>query len=243
MPKNTVVDNEIRFKLDAFTPKTLPMARLAQYLEKFAALLGNESNVHFIGVDDGSAVCRAYVDDTAIPKIVDRANRIKDGTASRAALKAREEINDLLAEDNSSGDFHLGSRKLIEFPGKLQKAKEEIGPIQRSTTIDGQIFSIGGKDETINVQLRGATGDIRCTVSIPLARRLASHLFGGNVRLSGRGNWYRIDGTWTMKTFCADDFIVLDDIGFVETLSRTRGLLSFMSPEELTSALQELRGE
>jgi len=41
--------------IDAFTPDTLPMSRLAEYLKSFAAMLGSEANVHFDSVLEGSA--------------------------------------------------------------------------------------------------------------------------------------------------------------------------------------------
>lgn len=243
MADDKSLDNQIRFSLHDFTPETLPMARLAQYLEKFAALLGNESNIHFRRVSAGSAVCEAFADSVAVPKITERTNRIKEGTASHKAAKANEEINDLMAQDNTSGDCHLGSTKLIEFPGKLRRSKEEIGPVRRSTSIDGEIFSIGGKDDTINVQLRANGVEMRCTVPIELARRLAPHMFGGKVRLIGHGNWYRLDGVWTMKTFSADDFKIPSDKNLAESLDHIRCMFPLAAPDEFMASLQELRGE
>ena len=86
--------NQLILKIDAFTPETMPMDRLAKYIEKFAALLGNESSVHLLSVDRGSCAITAFADDPAIPKIKDRTNRINDGTAPKAAIKARSEIDD-----------------------------------------------------------------------------------------------------------------------------------------------------
>ncbi len=37
----------IEFVIDKFTPHTIPMYRLAEYMRNFADLLGNEERVHF----------------------------------------------------------------------------------------------------------------------------------------------------------------------------------------------------
>ena len=42
---------EYRFEIDAFTPDTIPMARLAQYLGDIARMMGQEASVHFARVD------------------------------------------------------------------------------------------------------------------------------------------------------------------------------------------------
>ena len=54
-------DKERRFKNDVFTPETLPMERLAEYMLQFAKLLGEPERVHFVDVEAGSAVLRARV--------------------------------------------------------------------------------------------------------------------------------------------------------------------------------------
>ena len=45
---------EYEFHIDAFTPATIPMARLALYLTELAALFGHTESVHFEKVKKGS---------------------------------------------------------------------------------------------------------------------------------------------------------------------------------------------
>ena len=40
---------EITLEIDIFTPATLPMSRLAQYLAEFSELLGHEANCGYRG--------------------------------------------------------------------------------------------------------------------------------------------------------------------------------------------------
>ena len=242
MPRNKKPSpNDIVFVIDGFTPKTLPLDRAAKYIEKFAELIGCESSVHLIGVDKGSCALRAFADDPALPKLWERVRAINDGSAPRSAIKARADVDELLAFDNTSGRIALAGKNLIEFPGSKRISKEEFGPIARPSTVDGAIWSIGGKDETINVHLRDQGQDLRCVVSIAMARTLTRYLFGRKVRLSGIGQWYRIDGRWQMKHLVVDDFVELDESSLEDSLQRIRGLLEGVDASEFLDTMEELR--
>jgi hypothetical protein len=235
---------EITLEIDVFTPDTLPMARLAQYLAEFSELLGHEANVHFSRLTKGSAKCKAFVDTHVAPKIRERVESIVDGSAPKTAIKAQTAIDDLLAADNAIGGVYLGEEKVIEFPGRRRAAKEKIGPVRRSTTIEGQIFSIGGKDETINVHLRGKREQMyRCEVSVELARRLAPYFLNGNVRLFGEGEWYRVDSKWEMYNFTATDFVGLERKGLPESIDSIREIFDGDSAAEFINTMRDLRHE
>ena len=217
-------NDEFSFVIDAFTPATLPMSRLALYLKEFSTLLGNEASVHFEGVGSGSAALKARSDPTASPKIATRLDEVVAGTATKAAMKAHANLDDLLAADNAIGHVAHGAAKVIEFPGRRRAPSDKTGPIRRQATLDGQIFQIGGKDDTINVHLRDGDKIYHCEVSINLARKLAPHFLAGPIRLFGEGDWQGNENGWTLISFTAMDFLVLDDRSFVETVDQVRGL-------------------
>lgn len=73
--------DKIRLVIDAFTPDTLPMARLAEYLREFASLLGNEANVHFDRVQKSSAALVSYSESTVTQKIRQRLEEVIEGSA------------------------------------------------------------------------------------------------------------------------------------------------------------------
>jgi hypothetical protein len=232
---------EITLKIDVFTPETIPMSRLALYLGKFAALLGHHANVHFSDVTSGSTTLRAFSDQPTIPKIKARAQKINDGSASRGAKRAYAELDDLLAEDNAVGEIALSGSKVIEFPGRRRIPSEEIGPVRRPASIDGEVFWIGGKDETINVHLMDREKEFRCVVSVELAKKLARHLRGGKVRLSGEGLWYRTDGLWSMRKFEAESFTVPDERPLRATIDQIRESFSGVRPDEFMATMIDLR--
>jgi len=229
--------------IDAFTPDTLPMSRLAEYLRSFATMLGSEASVHFEGVSPGSATCSAFIEPQDGPKVRERLQGIPSRTAPASAMKAYSDIDDLLARDNAIGHVAIGGDNLIEFPGRRRAVQEIIGPVRRSTSIEGQVYSIGGKDETINIRLRNGETELKCEVSIALARSLGPHLLGGTVRLFGQGLWNRVDGDWQMKSFTANDFIALDDSPLQDTVCSISGAFDGVAADLAVSSLLDLRHE
>lgn len=217
------------------------MSRLATYMREFATLLGSEERVHFKRLKKGSTCLVAWPDDQAIPKVSARLDEIVEKTAPREALKAHREIDDLLAADNAIGHIARDGARVMEFPGRLRPALEKIGPVRRSTSIEGTIFQIGGKDETINVHMRGRDGEVRAEVSIELARKLAPYLLFGKVRLFGEGDWYRVNGKWERHRFTAVDFAPLDTHSLNDALRDIGQLFTGVDPEEFAKTVADLR--
>lgn len=233
---------EILLVIDRFTPETLPMLRLAAYMREFATLLGSEERVHFKRLRKGSACLVAFPDEQAAPKVKTRIEEVVDRTAPKDALKASREIDDLLADDNAIGHVELDGARVIEFPGRLRPAQEKIGPVRRSASLEGTIFQIGGKDETINVHMRGRDGEIRAEVSIELARRLAPYLLLGKVRIFGEGEWYRVNGKWERHRFTATDFTPLDKHSLPDALREIQQIFIDVDADDFASTMNELRG-
>ncbi len=233
---------EILLVIDRFTPDSLPMVRLAAYMREFATLLGSEERVHFSRLRKGSACLVAYPDEQAAPKVKARIEELVDSTAPKDALRARREIDDLLAADNAIGHVEWDGARVIEFPGRLRPTQEKIGPVRRSTSIEGVIYQIGGKDETINVHLQGRDGELRAEVSIEMARRLAPFLLLGKVRMFGEGEWYRVNGKWERHRFTAIDFTPLDRQPLPDALREMQQVFVGVDAEDFAATMADLRG-
>lgn len=217
------------------------MSRLAAYMREFAILLGSEERVHFRRLKKGSACLIAVADDQAVPKVSARLDEVIEKTAPREALKAQREIDDLLAADNAIGHIERDGARVIEFPGRLRPVQEKIGPVRRSTSIEGTIFQIGGKDETINVHMRGRDGELRAEVSIEMARKLAPYLLFGKVRLFGEGEWYRVNGKWERHRFTAVEFTPLESHSLSDAIRDIGQLFTGVDPEEFAKTVADLR--
>jgi hypothetical protein len=149
MPKK-----ELHFSIEGTTPYTFPMARLADYLRELATLLGNEDNVHFLRVDDGSANCAMEIDAEIEPTISERVRQAQNGLGPKEAVKAFKTIRYYLDEDDTSAFMEWDKGEvLIEFPRKSRGAEETFGPFWEDGSLDGMLIKIGGMDETVPVHL------------------------------------------------------------------------------------------
>lgn len=109
---------EYRFEIDAFTPDTIPMSRLSQYLADVARMMGQEASVHLMRIENGSTVPIISVDWEAELKVQDRLRAVKFNEGPAEAQRAFKEINKRLVQDNANGVLIDPSEtKVIRFPG------------------------------------------------------------------------------------------------------------------------------
>ena len=233
-------DKERRLSIDVFTPETLPMERLAEYMLQFARLLGEPERVHFVDVEAGSAVLRARVEEVAVPKVERRLIAASKGQGDPVAVKAAQSLDDMLAEDNAVGQLlDEGGVEVIAFPGRNRPKPLEYGPFREDGVIEGVVIKVGGKGTSVPIWLQDReTVYKNCTAHRPLARKLAKHYDAGLLRVSGNGSWIRLaNGAWLMRSFEIKDFKVLDDAPLADVI---KGLHSVQGAEWGEDPIAEL---
>ena len=87
-PKKRPGATEFYFWIDAFTPATIPMARLAEYMRELATILGEPAFVHFVRLKRGSTGIVHKVQIEAVPKVRDRATSVRRGEHQLSACPA-----------------------------------------------------------------------------------------------------------------------------------------------------------
>ena len=232
--------------IDALNPDTVPMVRLAEYMENFAKLLGQTEHVHFVTLHSGSLTLAVKVEPQAIPKIEKQVEELARGGGSVAARKALQQLDDLLCEDNAVGSVRHGKQNLIEFPGRTRHVETVLGPITQLGTLDGELIHVGGRDETVNIHLKNGEKTHQCITSKEIARSIARHIFGSPIRVIGEGTWNRSEsGTWSLKKFEIRNFELLDGTPLLDLFAALRAQLlppdgGRTNPVEL---MRQLRGE
>ncbi len=241
---------EYRFTIaDSFTPETLPMERLAEYVAALAKLLGEQANVHFRSVEAGSAVLVAAIDPPAQLKVRERVVAVRDGGGPGDARKAFADLDEMLRKDNATGALSDGATDVvIAFPGRNRPEPLAYGPFRQDGTIDGQLIRVGGKDETVPVHLRdGAIIHTGLVCTPETARKIAPHLYGPTLRLHGTGAWFRTGaGGWELRSFRINDFEVLDDAPLLEVvgaLRKVKGSDWSTVPDPVRALLAERHGD
>lgn len=199
--------------IKAYTPDTIPMARLAEYMGNLAAMLGHEAGVHFDKLKTGSTKLVTRIDHEGVPKVRKHLELVKQGEGDPLAIKAHAEIDRLLAEDNATGAIYEDedeSAEIIAFPGATKPKPVTYGPFNQEGSLDGILVSVSGADQTVHLQLQN--GDIKYTgidTNRDTARMLARHMYEP-VRIFGTGRWLRdADGNWILKKFKVDSYELL----------------------------------
>lgn len=235
-------DDRYVFRIDAFTPETIPMARLAAYMAELAAMLGEESNVHFEKITKGSAKLAVKVERPAVTKVRNNVNEARMGVRGTRGDRYRK-LNEMLRSDNAEGTLKLNNSNILAFPGRKEPRPPKLGPFTQAFSRDGQLVRIGGKDKTAHASIQDAEGQTwSFEVSRGLARELAPHLFEGVIRLTGTVRATRNDdGEWSYDGLKAHQFEELRAESLMDTLGRIRALSS--SETWLPDAWQRLAQE
>jgi hypothetical protein len=217
---------EYGLKIDAYTPDTMPMARLAEYMTELAALLGQTNSVHFARLEDGSTELVHWVEREASPKVRARTTGVKLGEAPQSAMRAYRTLNKFLREDDAVGTLRektaATTNVVLLFPGRLE-ATEKIPIVRQQGSIDGIVNHMSGRDETVHVHLESDDKQVSvCTITRALAKQLRHHMWEP-VRLFGRGTWSRdADGIWALKDFKIENFQTLQDEPLSAVLAKLR---------------------
>lgn len=207
------------FHIDAFRPDTLPMSRLADYLEKLAQLLGEQASVHFDKVAEGSAVLAWNVEPDAAGRV--RESIRKSQAPNSANHRYFKDLNELLRRDNAVGELKdKQTGEVIPFPGRTLQKPTPI-KIREPGHVDGVLVRIGGTDNSAHAMLEHPHYPPRaCDMERPLAKDLAPHLYGPMLRLHGDGVWIRNeDGNWVLEKLYAKSFEVLREDSIADVLN------------------------
>lgn len=214
------------FRIDAWKPDTLPMARLAEYLARLSVVFGHPEQVSLLKVRGGSAIPEIHVQETAAPKVQARLQLVSVGAGPDDASRAVQYINSMLREDNASATLRVKHGALIiDFPGcKTALAEEAI--VHEAGELIGSVIRVGGKDDTVPILLQDTDGTLyNCTTSRTIARELAHHLFGDLVRVQGMGKWRRTpERVWELDGFKVKSWEAMDQSTLEDAVKALRGV-------------------
>lgn len=187
---------EINWILEGKSPDQIPMARLAEYMQQFAAMLGEVDDVHFVRVEKACTQLVAKVKPgRPAQKVQSRVYAVRDRRAPAPAMQAYRRINQMVGEDNGHARVTFGAGIVLRFPGKLPDTIDAITMVD-PTTITGRLYAlIEEPNGIVKARIRPRTGNayVACTADGAEARELRKY-FMDAVRVFGRGTWTRSPG-------------------------------------------------
>jgi len=220
---------ELSFVIPGYTPDTMPLNRLIQYLQQMSVVLGDPENLHLIEIRPGSVAPTFHVPKAVALEARERAGKVQRGDGTKRQVDAYNSIRRMLRRDSRDA----GRPALLRSPQKvvleIPVAPDELGVlsgIRQASTIDGQLISVGGANEDASLRVQDLGGRIMSgfTAKRALAKELA-RLMWEPVRLSGIGQWCRTeDGIWQLERMQVQSYERLDDEGLGVTLERLRSL-------------------
>ena len=145
---------------EKYTPETLPVARLAEYMSKMATLLGEKSRVHFVRMQGGSAALVQEVEPEAHATVRERIHAMRENAGPPDARQAYEALNGLLVNDRTSGYLsdddapQASGARLLEFPGAARDGGVDYGPFTEISELQGMVIRVGGELNEVPVHLK-----------------------------------------------------------------------------------------
>ena len=206
MPSIIADMKKLTLKLNDSSPETLPMKRLGQYLAHLSDMLGEVEHVHFSSVSNGSAMLNVDIEEQHYQQVLTHVREVPNGMGPQKHQTAYRALQRLMDEDGTGGSILDDAAAPVLSFRKRQEGEKPL-MVNKSGSVQGELYSVGGKDETVPVRLEGANGEtLFCEASKEVAQSL-SHLLFKQVRVSGQGTWERPSGGgWRLRKLKIETF-------------------------------------
>ena len=232
-------------RIKGFTPDTLPLSRMGEYVSALAELIGDDVQVSFERVTKGSAQLNVKINDDDADQAIGRIRLASSAEENSSSRKGYDRVQALLAGDKTSADFRQQKGAVIlKFPGEPKNVMR-LATLKEAGEINGRIIKVGGRDDTIPVSLRTPDGTIvNCTASVEMARKLKQYLLEPiDVILLGEGKWKRTEkGSWETVDFRIIEVTEMNFDTLDSELEQVRSAGSgWDAIEDVTGELERLR--
>ncbi len=187
---------DIVWCLKGQTPDRIPMARLAEYMQQLAVLLGQQDCLHFIKVEEGSLNVHVKADGAGtVGRITDRVKALRQDSAPPEAKRAYRRINEMVYEDGGPARL-TGPAAILYFPGIKPTEKAPLSIVDYGDVV-GKLYALAERDGKVSARIRPITGEnyIQCIASLDVGKELRKFLFEP-VRVYGRGTWIENGDAW-----------------------------------------------
>ncbi|MER8846908.1 hypothetical protein [Mesorhizobium australicum] len=220
---------ELSFVIPGYTPETIPLNRLIEYLQQMAVVLGDPENLHLVAIETGSVSPVLHAPKAVALEARERARRVARGDGTRKQVDAYNRIRRMVRRDarelGTPALLRSATAVLLEIPAASDDSGVLSG-VRQATSVDGQLIRVGGAGDDAALQVQDLQGKILSgfTAKRGMAKDLAAHLWEP-VRLHGIGLWERTgDGQWLLERMQVQSFEPIEDEDANLVLERLRSL-------------------
>lgn len=216
--------NELVWILNGQSPDRIAMARLSEYMQQLATMLGQTENVHFARIEKGSTRVVAHVDcGTPAQKVRARISNIRRGRAPKDAMGAYSRINEMLSTDNGTARLTERHITVVHFSGARANTDQNVTLVD-SGAITGQLYALSeDRLGEVKARVRPRVGNaVICTADKIIGRELRRYLFEP-VRVHGQGVWIRANpGEWSCQSLHIRDVRPVEDVKLKDAIKALR---------------------
>lgn len=235
-----------KFTVPGYSPETMPLDRLMEYLNQLSIVLGNPGDLHLVGVEKGSTrPVLAMRHDVAV-KARHHAREVAEGGGSARRRDAFNTIRRMVAQDGGKPAVLKEPKGaiILKFPSVDVGQDQVIQSLRQPTSIEGTLVRVGGIGENAQLLIQELNGKViaGCTASRPVAQNMA-HLIYRAIRVSGIGSWHRTEeGKWEIARLHVQSFEPLDESDLEDIVAKLRAV-NVQWPADAIEQLQAMRGQ
>jgi hypothetical protein len=233
-----------KFTVPGYSPETMPLDRLMEYLKELSIVLGNPGDLHLVGVEKGSTRPVLAMRHDVAAKARHNAREVAQGGGSQRRRDAFDTIRRMVAKDGGKAAVLRAPKGqvILKFPSVEIGQDQVIQYLRQHTSIEGKLMRVGGIGENAQLLVQELNGHVIAGVSAsrPLAQQMAPMIYH-DLKFSGIGTWHRNEeGKWQISRLHVQTFDPLDESSLEDVVEQLRAV-KVKWPDDALEQLQAMR--
>jgi hypothetical protein len=235
-----------KFTLAGYTPDTMPLDRLMEYLNNLSLVLGSPGDLHLVGIERGSTRPVLAMRHDVAHRARNNAREVAEGGGSARRREAFNNIRRMVAEDGGQTAILKAPRGqvIIKFPSVDIGQDQVVHGLRQHTSIEGTLVRIGGIGDNAQLLIQEMNGDVIAgsAASRPLAQAMARLMYRA-IRVNGVATWHRTEeGKWKISRLLVQSYDALEERELAEVVAELRAV-KVKWPDDSLEQLQAMRGQ